>query len=100
LAIAAHGKILEAITISPNQSLPGMSLMTTLVGGLMWAVEILLIAGFFLSAGLWGVGSHLGNSNMSIKARNGLFIALAAGIAVGAGNSAMNWAFNTHIGMA
>src|ERR1700731_3757196 len=94
--IAAQSKIVEAISITPNQSLPGMSLLTSLVGGLMWAVEILLIAGFFLSAGLWGVGSHLANSNMSIKARNGLFIALCAGIAVGAGNTAMNWAFNTH----
>jgi Family of unknown function (DUF6112) len=99
LVIAAQNKIIEAISLTPNQSLPGLSFFTKMAGGIMTAVEYGLILAMVLCAGMWGISSHLSNTGLSIKFRNGLFIALVAGIIVGIANPLMNWAFNTNIGI-
>jgi len=92
-------RILVAINIAPNSSLPGTAALEGLVGGLVTFVEIICFAALISAAGAWAWGGHSGNYKLSSQGRTGLLWALLALVIVGSANVLANWALGITIGV-
>ena len=95
---AATQRILVALKITPNSSLPGTAALEGLVGGLITFVEIICFAALISAAGAWAWGGHSGNYKLSSQGRTGLLWALLALVIVGSANVLVNWALGITIG--
>jgi hypothetical protein len=51
--VMAANRVLEAINITPNSSLPGTAALEGFVGGLITFVEIICFAALICAAGAW-----------------------------------------------
>jgi hypothetical protein len=102
LLIALHPLhvLMAGITVTPNSSLPGTSMVQTAVGGLITVVEYLLLGSLVIAALSWAWGSHSGNTNLAYRGRSALFYVLFAAVVVGASNALINFALSTNIGLA
>jgi hypothetical protein len=98
-SVAGAHRMLEAINITPNSSLPGTAALEGLVGGLITFVEIICFAALISAAGAWAWGGHSGNYKLSSQGRTGLMWALLALVIVGSANVLANWALKISIGV-
>ena len=97
--VVAANRVLEAINITPNSSLPGTAALEGFVGGLVTFVEIICFAALISAAGAWAWGGHSGNYKLSSQGRTGLLWALVALVIVGSANALANWALGISIGV-
>jgi hypothetical protein len=98
-AYGAGNRMLAALNITPNSSLPGTSALEGFVGGLVTFIEIICFAALISAAGSWAWGGHSGNYKMASQGRTGLLWALVALIIVGSANALANWALGISIGL-
>jgi hypothetical protein len=70
--------------VSPNTNgLPGLDEVRKLVGALLTVGLIAAVAGIVLSAIVWALSSHNGNSHYASRGKTGVLIAAAAAMLVG-----------------
>jgi hypothetical protein len=82
------------INISPNNSLPGSSQVSSFLGGVeQWAVYACLLGLIVGGAGLWW-GVQNGSINRTSMSQHKVLAAFAGAIIVGAGVCLITWAFN------
>jgi hypothetical protein len=86
--------IASTFNISPNNSLPGSSQVTSFLGGLeQWAVYACLLGLIVGGAGLWW-GVQNGSINRSSMSQHKILAAFAGAVIIGAGAFLITWAFN------
>jgi hypothetical protein len=80
--------------ITPNNSLPGSSQVTSFLGGLeQWAVYACLLGLIVGGAGLWW-GVQNGSINRTSMSQHKILAAFAGAVIIGAGAFLITWAFN------
>jgi hypothetical protein len=80
--------------ISPNNSLPGSSQITSFLGGIeQWAVYACLLGLIVGGAGLWW-GVQNGSINRTSISQHKILAAVAGAVIIGAGAFLITWAFN------
>ena len=83
-----------SFNISPNNSLPGSSQVTSFLGGIeQWAVYACLLGLIIGGAGLWW-GVQNGSINRTSVSQHKVLAALAGAVIIGAGVFLITWAFN------
>ena len=98
---AAKGTTMSvpAIDIKPNTTgLPGIGALETIVGALLTFGLIAAVAGVVISAIAWAVGSNSSNPHVAGKGKNGVLVAGAAAMLIGAANTIVT--FFNHAGSA
>jgi hypothetical protein len=86
--------LVTTFNISPNNSLPGSSQVTSFLGGLeQWAVYACLLGLIVGGAGLWW-GVQNGSVNRTSMSQHKILAAFAGAIIIGAGAFLITWAFN------
>jgi hypothetical protein len=88
-----------SIDITPNTSLPGTSLLQSILGGIMLWSELALALGFILACVAWGIGHHQGNYKLAQQGRQGLLVVVVAIILVGSMNAIVNAALTVNLGV-
>ena len=88
---------LPAVSVNPNNNLPGTSQLISLIGGMMTWVLLACVAAVLIGAAAWGFGARFGHyssqqSGRRAPSRGGAVGALVAGAAV----AVVNFAF--HVG--
>lgn len=99
LAFATPASASGGINITPNSSLPGTTLLESLVGGFLTFMDLVCVAALISAAGAWAWGSHSGNYKISSQGRSGMIYALVALVVLGSVNVLANWALHTAIGL-
>jgi len=90
------GALLASVTIniSPNNSLPGSSQVSSFLGGIeQWAVYACLLGLIVGGAGLWW-GVQNGSINRTSVSQHKVLAAFAGAVIIGAGVFLITWAFN------
>ena len=83
-----------SFNISPNNSLPGSSQVTSFLGGIeQWAVYACLLGLIVGGAGLWWGMQH-GSINRTSISQHKILAAVAGAVIIGAGAFLITWAFN------
>ena len=86
--------VATSFNITPNNSLPGSSQVTSFLGGLeQWAVYACLLGLIVGGAGLWW-GMQNGSINRTSMSQHKILAAFAGAIIIGAGAFLITWAFN------
>jgi hypothetical protein len=94
IARLADPLVEAAFNITPNNSLPGSSQVTSFLGGLeQWAVYACLLGLIVGGAGLWW-GMQNGSINRTSMSQHKILAAFAGAIIIGAGAFLITWAFN------
>lgn len=82
------------INISPNNTLPGSSQVSSFLGGIeQWAVYACLLGLIVGGAGLWW-GVQNGSINRTSMSQHKILAAFAGAVIIGAGVFLITWAFN------
>ncbi|MHB1891452.1 MAG: hypothetical protein ACYCUF_11305 [Acidimicrobiales bacterium] len=80
--------------ISPNNSLPGSSQVTSFIGGIeQWALYACLLGLIVGGASLWW-GVQNGSINRTSLSQHKILAALAGAVIIGAATFLVTWAFN------
>lgn len=83
-----------SFNISPNNSLPGSSQVTSFLGGIeQWAVYACLLGLIIGGASLWW-GVQSGSVNRTSVSQHKILAAFAGAVIIGAGTFLVTWAFN------
>ena len=83
------------VNIRPNTTgLPGIAAMETLVGALLTFGLIAAVAAVAISAITWAVGSNSSNPHIAGKGKNGVLVAGAAAMLIGAANTLVTFFSN------
>ena len=83
-----------SFNISPNNSLPGSSQVTSFLGGIeQWAVYACLLGLIVGGASLWWGVQH-GSINRTSVSQHKILAAFAGAVIIGAGVFLITWAFN------
>jgi hypothetical protein len=83
-----------SFNITPNNTLPGSSQVTSYLGGIeQWAVYACLLGLIIGGAGLWWGGQN-GSINRTSVSQHKVMAAFAGAIIIGAGVFLITWAFN------
>jgi hypothetical protein len=93
---AKAGALLASVNInvSPNNSLPGSSQVSSFLGGIeQWAVYACLLGLIVGGAGLWW-GVQNGSINRTSMSQHKVLAAFAGAVIIGAGVFLITWAFN------
>jgi hypothetical protein len=70
--------------VSPNSNgIPGISLLQSIVGGILTAGFVACVAGLVIASVCWALGSHQGNARLAISGRTGVLVSIAAAVLVG-----------------
>jgi hypothetical protein len=86
---------LPSIDVRPNTTgLPGISALTDMVGALLTFGLIAAVAGVALSAITWAIGSNSSNPHIAGRGKNGVLIAGAAAMLIGAANTLVTFFTN------
>lgn len=86
---------LPVIDVQPNTTgLPGITALTDMVGALLTFGLIAAVAGVALSAITWAIGSNSSNPHVAGRGKNGVLIAGAAAMLIGAANSLVTFFTN------
>ncbi len=81
--------------ISPNTTgLPGISLVSNIVGALLTFALIACLAGLVLAAIVWAVGHHSANPTVAGRGKTGVLVALVAALLVGGANVLVDFFVN------
>ena len=82
------------LNVSPNDSLPGSSQVSSFLGGIeQWAVYACLLGLIVGGAGLWW-GVQNGSINRTSISQHKILAAFAGAVIIGAGAFLITWAFN------
>ena len=83
-----------SFNISPNNSLPGSSQVSSFLGGIeQWAVYACLLGLIVGGASLWWGVQH-GSINRTSVSQHKILAAFAGAVIIGAGVFLITWAFN------
>ena len=83
-----------SFNISPNNSLPGSSQISSFLGGIeQWAVYACLLGLIVGGASLWWGVQH-GSINRTSVSQHKILAAFAGAVIIGAGVFLITWAFN------
>ncbi len=83
-----------SFNISPNNSLPGSSQISSFLGGIeQWAVYACLLGLIVGGASLWW-GVQNGSINRTSVSQHKILAAFAGAVIIGAGVFLITWAFN------
>ena len=93
--VLATGVLATDPGVHPNNSIPGISQLQSLVGGLITIAIIASLAGMVCSAIAWGVGSHHGNSRFAQTGKSGLIISICAAFLIGGADALITFFSNT-----
>jgi hypothetical protein len=96
LLISKAGDLLASVdlNVSPNNSLPGSSQVSSFLGGIeQWAVYACLLGLIVGGAGLWW-GVQNGSINRTSISQHKIIAAFAGAVIIGAGAFLITWAFN------
>jgi hypothetical protein len=84
-----------AVDIRPNTTgLPGIAALETIVGALLTFGLIAAVAGVAMSAIAWAIGANSSNPHVAGKGKNGVLVAGAAAMLVGAANTLVTFFSN------
>jgi hypothetical protein len=73
--------------INPNTTgLPGIALVSSIVGALLTVGLIACVAGLVLAAIIWAIGHHSANPSIAGRGKTGVLVALVAAVLVGGAN--------------
>ena len=79
---------LPSVDITPNTNgLPGLAALEKIVGALLTFGLVAAVAGVVISAVAWAIGSTSSNPHMAGRGKNGVLIAGAAAMLIGAANT-------------
>jgi len=93
-AVAASPLLAANFDITPNNSLPGSSQVTSFLGGIeQWAIYACLLGLIIGGASLWW-GVQNGSINRTSVSQHKVLAALAGAVIIGAGVFLVTWAFN------
>ena len=83
---------LPQIDVRPNtDGLPGITALSHMVGGLLTFGLVAAVAGVALSAITWAVGANSSNPHIAGRGKNGVLVAGAAALLIGAANTLVNF---------
>ena len=85
----------DAITITPNSSLPGTATIQSVLGGLMTIVLYVCGIAMAVGAGAWAFGNKTANFTSAHRGRELVFGALIGALLTGATQLLINFAFAT-----
>ena len=81
--------------VAPNTTgLPGISLVSNIVGALLTFGLIACVAGLVLAAIVWAVGHHSANPSVAGRGKTGVLVALVAALLVGGANVLIDFFVN------
>ena len=93
-AVAASPLLAANFDITPNNSLPGSSQVTSFLGGIeQWAIYACLLGLIIGGASLWW-GVQNGSINRTSVSQHKVLAALAGAVIIGVGVFFVTWAFN------
>src|ERR1700733_4303121 len=73
-----------AIAVTPNTTgLPGITEFTNIVGAMMTVGALACVLAVILSAGMWALGSHSGNVQLTSRAKTGVVVSAVAALLIG-----------------
>ncbi len=73
-----------AIAVTPNTTgLPGITEFTNIVGAMMTVGALACVLAVILSAGMWALGSHSGNVQLTSRAKTGVVVSAVAALLSG-----------------
>lgn len=79
---------MPAIDIKPNTTgLPGIGALENIVGAMLTFGLIAAVAGIGISAIAWAIGANSSNPHVAGKGKNGVLVAGAAAMLIGASNT-------------
>jgi hypothetical protein len=85
----------SGIDISPNASgLPGSSTLVSLLGGLQFDTELVVIAAIIIGAGVWAACSHSNNYQGASRGKTAVIVSVLAGLLAGFGPALVEWFFS------
>ena len=83
---------LPLIDVQPNTNgLPGLTALSHMVGALLTFGLVAAVAGVAISAMTWAIGSNSSNPHLAGRGKNGVLIAGAAALIIGAANTLVNF---------
>jgi hypothetical protein len=89
--------MLPMIDVQPNtDGLPGLSALSHMVGALLTFGLVAAVAAVAISAITWAIGSNSSNPHIAGRGKNGVLVAGAAALLIGAANTLVN--FFNHAG--
>jgi hypothetical protein len=97
---ARASEVLADPGVKPNKSgLPGMGLAREIVGALLTFGLIASVAGLAISAMVWALSAHNGNSHYATRGRMGVLVAAGAALLIGGADAIVTFFQNagTHI---
>ncbi len=81
--------------VKPNTTgLPGIPLVSNIVGALLTFGLIACVAGLVLAAIVWAVGHHSANPTVAGRGKTGVLVALVAALLVGGANVLVDFFVN------
>lgn len=85
------------VDIQPNTNgLPRLAALENIAGGILAFGLVAAVAAVAISAIAWAIGSNSNNPHVAGKGKNGVLIACAAALLIGAANTLVN--FFNHAG--
>lgn len=87
---------LLAVSVQPNQNLPGTTQLTSLIGGLMTWVLLACVVAVLAGAGAWGLGARFGHYSSQQSGRTMVLGGAVGALVAGAAVAVVNFAF--HVG--
>ena len=85
------------VDIQPNTNgLPGLAALENIAGAILTFGLVAAVAAVAISAIAWAIGSNSNNPHVAGKGKNGVLIACAAALLIGAANTLVN--FFNHAG--
>jgi hypothetical protein len=87
---------LPAVSVNPNNNLPGTSQLTSLIGGMMTWVLLACVAAVLIGAAAWGFGARFGHYSSQQSGRMMVLGGAVGALVAGAAVAVVNFAF--HIG--
>jgi len=97
VATTSAVRLMAASTISldPSQSsLPGSSVIQSLVNGLGWWGLVASLVGLVVGAATWALGAHTNNYQHASTGRRAVLVSGAAALVIGAAPQVLTFLFN------
>ena len=89
-----------SIDVQPNNDgLPGISALSHMVGALLTFGLVAAVAGVAISAITWAIGSNSSNPHIAGRGKNGVLVAGAAALLIGAANTLVTFFNNAGAGI-
>jgi hypothetical protein len=90
--LADKAAVLTKVSLNFNTNgIPGLAELNHLLGGLGTLCEILALAGFVISSGVWALAHHGGNHDGMSAGRRGVLVSVAAAFLIGGAATLINF---------